>query len=272
MSSDVGDTAQQIAEQFAAHPNVSTVALAGSRTATTPDALSDIDLYVYADPPLSMAERATIARACADEMQLDNHFWEDGDEWFQRESGIPIDVTYRSPRDIEGQLERVIVQHQASLGYSTCFWFNVQNSVTLFDQQGWYARLQATAAQPYPDALQRAIIAKNHPVLRTLLHSAYIYQLAAAVARRDLVSIQHRSAALLASYFDILFAVNKALMPGEKRLITYAGQLSQTPVNMAEDVEQFILAVSMPDTIIDAANRLIDRLDELLKNAGLDDW
>jgi predicted nucleotidyltransferase len=261
---------EQIAEQFARQPQVTAVALAGSRAATTPDERSDIDLYVYSREQVPVMMRRELALIFSDNQQIDNHFWEDGDEWITRDTGLAVDITFRSPQWIEDQLERLLVHHQASMGYSTCFWFNVSVAKPLFDREGWYARLQRKADQPYSGELQRAIIAKNHPVLRTLVHSSYIHQLDSAVARGDLVSIQHRSAALLASYFDILFAINKQLHPGEKRLVTYAGRLPLLPVQMIEDLNAFLLSACTPEQIMPITNRLLDRLDDLLKREGLE--
>lgn len=55
---------------------------------------------------------------------------------------------YRTPNWIEEQLDKVLVKHQASVGYSTCFWWNVLNSQILYDRDGWYKQLQQKANQP----------------------------------------------------------------------------------------------------------------------------
>jgi hypothetical protein len=48
--------------------------------------------------------------------------------------GIEVDVIYWDTAWIEEQLERVIVRHQASMGYSTCFWNTITKAVPLFDR------------------------------------------------------------------------------------------------------------------------------------------
>ena len=52
--------------------------------------------------------------------------------------------------------------------------------------------------------------------------ASYYEQIKKALMRNDIVSVNHRITAFLASYFDIIFATNKLLHPGEKRLIKYA--------------------------------------------------
>jgi hypothetical protein len=178
-------------------------------------------------------------------------------------------VTYRFPKWIEEQLERVLEQHQASVGYSTCFWFNVLNSRALYDRGGWYAALQRRADQPYPEALRLAVVAKNYPILRLLRHSAYQHQLEHALERADMVSVQHRITAVLTSYFDILFAVNKELHPGEKRLIEYAARLPKTPKHFPDDVQALITSVCAPEQTLPAFHRLVDGLDALLEDERL---
>ena len=51
--------------------------------------------------------------------------------------------------------------------------------------------------------------------------ASYYEQIQKAVQRNDIVSVNHRIAAFLASYFDVIFALNEMLHPGEKRLINY---------------------------------------------------
>jgi hypothetical protein len=103
---------------------------------------------------------------------------------------------YRQPEWIEEELDRVLVKYQASVGYSTCFWWNVLTSVSLYDRDGWFQQLQANVDQPYPEQLRQAIIAKNYPILRHQIFS-FRHQLESAVLRRDSVSIIHRTAAFL---------------------------------------------------------------------------
>lgn len=72
---------------------------------------------------------------------------------------------------------------------------------------------------PYPEALRTAIIRKNRALLSGVLPS-YDAQIRKVASRRDLVSINHRTTEFLASYFDIIFAMNRQTHPGEKRLVS----------------------------------------------------
>lgn len=265
------DIARQIAGDYEKIGGVTAVVLAGSMGANHADAGSDIDLYVYSVETLPAETRENLIAQRSGSYAVNNQFWETGDEWLERESGLAVDVTYRSPNWIEEQLERVLVRCEASTGYSTCFWYNVLYSDGLFDRTGWYAGLQSQARRAYPEALRRAIIAKNYPILRTLLLSAYSHQLEKAVKRSDWVSVNHRIAALLASYFDIVFAVNHLPHPGEKKLIALAEQhCPHLPVNMRVDIETVLgSTMSSADQLPVALQRLLDHLDELLVAEGL---
>jgi hypothetical protein len=244
--------------------------VAGSLTTKQLEPGSDIDMYVYVSEPLPIAVRAGIATAHAAQAEVNNQYWESGDEWIDAETGIHIDVTFRGKAWAEDEIDRVLKRHEASVGYSTCIWHNIQTSRALFDRAGWFAALQRAADQPYPAALTRAIVTKNHPILQSTL-SSYIYQIDGAVRRGDWVSVNHRVAALLASYFDILFAVNALPHPGEKRLVAIAlAQCETLPDRMREQVEALIRAVGLEDEqVIVNAEALLDALDDWLRREKL---
>jgi hypothetical protein len=144
---EVSPLAQAIADKFGALPQVVAVALAGSRTAGASNETSDYDFYVYVRDNISVEIREAIAREFAERMEINNQFWEPGDEWIDSVSGCGIDIMYRTPQWIEKQLDRVLVHHQASVGYSTCFWWNVLTSAPLYDENIWFKQLQEKANQ-----------------------------------------------------------------------------------------------------------------------------
>jgi len=100
---------------------------------------------------------------------------------------------------------------------------------------------------------------------------SYTHQLERAVAHADLVSLNHRTAALLASYFDILLAVNRLPHPGEKRLVEFAAQqCAKLPEGMSHQVGELIRAVAHGDRrVIEQAQALVAELDRLLRSEGL---
>ncbi|MCW5850820.1 MAG: DUF4037 domain-containing protein [Anaerolineae bacterium] len=261
--------AQAVADLFAALPQVEAVALAGSQTTGVAEPGSDLDLYVYSREPVSVADRARLITPRASRLELDNQFWEPGDEWIEAASGLAVDVMYRAPAFIEAQLDRLLVAHEASVGYSTAFWHNVLTSRPLFDRAGWFVGVQARARQPYPEPLRAAIVAKNWSILARTI-SSYRRQLEKAVSRGDLVSVNHRVAALLASYFDILFALNRLPHPGEKRLLAFAAQrCSLLPIGMTEQVESLLRATAVGDeTLLAHVDTLVAGLEGLLRSEG----
>lgn len=267
------DSLTDLARDLAALPGVIAVALGGSATGGQADDQSDLDLYVYADaaPPVAARQSLVLDRASPGTAEIGNALWEPGDEWQDGALSRWVDVMYRSPAWIEDRLDRVLVRHEASLGYSTCLWHNVLTTRPLIDDRGWYRNLQARARVPYPSALKRSIIALNHPVLRTI-HSSYRHQVALAVVRTDLVSIQHRLTALLASLFDILFAANERPHPGEKRLLDHVAALPLQPAGLADRLRALLDSApsgSDDDRLLTRLDVLLDALDQFMTEIGL---
>jgi hypothetical protein len=265
MTNELGDrgsteglpSVRRIAESFRELEAVKAVALAGSRSSARSDSDSDYDLYVYAEQRIPVAFRRSLF---GDQAEIDNHFWEPGDEGLDPASGARLDIMYRSPRWMEDQLDRVLLRHEAGIGYTTCFWFNLLHSEALVDRDGWYHSLQVRAAAPYPDGLRRAIVAKNWPILRRN-QSSYRHQIELALRRGDSFSVHHRVTALLASFFDLWFALEHRPHPGEKRLLSYLPEVWSQRVNR-------VLESPLP-TLLTRIDALLDPLDEQLRAEGL---
>lgn len=258
-----GDVIQEIARRLGGMPGVVAVALGGSAAARVADTCSDVDLYVYAPAPPPLALRDGLARAYDPAPEIDNRAFGPGDEWEVVATGMAVDVIYWSPAWIEDQLARVLDAHLPSVGYSTCFWRTVRSSVPLVDPTGWFATLQTSARRPYPEPLRQAIIALNRPLLRDA-RSSFLHQIEGAIDRGDSVSVQHRTTALLASFFDIL----RVPHPGEKRLLTMArDECSLLPPELATLVGDLIAATAPPwddGRLAASAHALIDGLEILL--------
>lgn len=268
-----GALARRLGEHYAALATVEAVAVAGSRgVGATPDAASDLDLYVYTRGVVPLDVRAAIVEATggAARLDLDQSYWGASDGWIQAGTGIEVDIVYFGAEWMASELDRVLVRHEPSLGYTTCLWHTVARSTVVADPRGWFADLQARARVPYPEALRRSVVAHNHPALRGII-TGLANQVAKAADRGDLVSVNHRLAALLASYFDIVFAVNRETHPGEKRLLQLAtARCGRLPEAMTEDVEELLAtAVADPAGLRTRLDRLLDRLDELLRREGL---
>ena len=228
---------------------------------------SDIDLYVFTTSliPLSIREAIMNERGAV-KANLDLDYWDLGDQWFDAPTGIELDIMYWSTGWIEDQIDLTLTHHQASLGYSTCHWNTIKNAALLFDPHDTLASLQAKCNQPYPKELQKAIIAKNYPVLRDVIPS-YSNQIIKAVRRNDLVSINHRVAAFLASYFDIIFAYNRILHPGEKRLLQLTPVLCEkVPEDMVMQVNRLLqYSATGCEGLLLAVNDLIENLEQFIK-------
>jgi predicted nucleotidyltransferase len=269
---EVPELVREIAARLGGLPEVTAIALGGSTFAGNADERSDVDFYVYSRQPPPLALRTELARAHDPLPELDNQAFGPGDEWTDAVTGLAVDLNYWTPAWIEQQLARVLDEHLPSVGYSTCFWRTVLHSQPLVDRTGWFAALQAMARRPYPEPLRRAIVANNRPLLRDA-HSSFLHQIERAIARHDPVSVQHRATILLASYFDILFALNRVPHPGEKRLLTIARrECPLLPPDLEGLIGDLIAAIPPPwgdGRLVVRAHALIDRLDVLLGAEGL---
>lgn len=266
MDKIIGD----IVNRFCKLHQVEAITLAGSSAFGSEDESSDIDIDVYINDEIPVCEREVIVKEFADYMEIDNQFWGLGDEWKLRNSEKVIDIIYLDMKWIKDYLERVVERYEASVGYTTCFWHNIIDSKVIFDRNRKLEAIQDKYNVKYPKKLKENIIMKNYPILRKNM-SSYYYQIEKAIKRKDFVSVNHRVAALLASYFDILFAINEILHPGEKKLIKLIkDKCKKIPNDMEKNIESILKNCTSCDIkILEEINKLVDNLDQLLMKENI---
>jgi hypothetical protein len=244
---------------MATEPAVVAVALVGSQVKGVAEASSDLDLFVYTDGDVGVL-RARLAEAFADPTawrSLHEQGHGDGDVWRLQEGRRWVDLMYWSTAWGAAQLRRVLVEHRAAMGYSTAFWRSIRDAHPLYERDGWHAGLQRQAREPYPEQLRRNIIALNFPYLRDHPFS-YRHQAAKALARHDGICVNHRLAAWVASYVDIVFALNRVLHPGEKRLLEHVTrECAVRPAGLTHGFERLV------DQTGQAVSPLLDTMDAL---------
>lgn len=121
-------------------------------------------------------------------------------------------------------VDNVWVKNYPSNGYTTCFLYTLKNFNILFEEKEYLTNLKKKINTPYPERLKLNIIHRNMMLMYEKPFASYYEQIEKAIKRNDINSINHRISALLASYFDVIFAKNELLHPGEKRLIKFANE------------------------------------------------
>ena len=207
----------ELFREFSSLPQVEAIALGGSRAGAHFDEKSDYDIYLYCTCPISEETRRDILGKYASYVEYGNHFWELEDNGTLK-NGIDFDILFRNLEDFSTGVAAVVEDFQASNGYTTCMWHNLRTCKIIYDENGRLAETKKRFDVPYPAQLKQNIISRNWKLLSGMLPS-YDGQIRKAAGRDDKVSICHRTAAFMESYFDILWALNEQTHPGEKRLV-----------------------------------------------------
>lgn len=248
---------EKILREFEKLPSVEAIAIGGSRSTNNYDEKSDYDIYIYVSSPIDEKIRYDIYKSTTTTMEVGNKYWEEEDNIIMKD-GIYADIIYRNLETFINEIKSVVTFCIPHNGYTTCMWHNLINSKIIFDKEGKLKKYQDEFNIPYPEKLSKNIIERNHNLLNKALPN-YYDQIKKAVNRNDLVSINHRTAEFLASYFDLLFALNKKTHPGEKRLISLAvKECNILPNNFEINLRKLF------DTMYGNTKNLISILDEIL--------
>lgn len=256
----IHESLKNMLREFANLEEVESILIAGSRTTDTVDLNSDYDVYIYAKDPIPVSQREAITSKYCSYKEINNQFWETEDDVCLIEENIPVDLVYRSLQWLDASLHRTLIMHEADIGYTTCFWANLLNSYIFFDREGLAKALQEKYSIPFPEKLKANIIKKNYCLLKENL-PAYYFQIEKALKREDYISVNHRVAAFLASYFDIIFAINEMPHPGEKKILKILeSKAHKLPKDMSKNIKNILSYCA------DNSNKLLKELDELIEN------
>ena len=216
------NTFLEIINEFEQFEQVYAIAVGGSSRANTSDSKSDIDIYIFTDKEILVTEREKIIKKYSSKYEAGGEYFGSGDEFFVDSMNKQLDVMYWDKNWIENIIDNVWIKCYPSNGYSTCFLFTIKNCEIMYDKSGWLAGLKNKLDTQYPQKLKHNIIKRNMMLLKDKPFASYYEQIEKALQRNDSNSVNHRIAAFLASYFDIIFALNELLHPGEKKLVKYA--------------------------------------------------
>ena len=261
---------QLVEELFAALsalPEVEAIALGGSRAGEVFDEKSDYDVYLYCTAPVSEdVRRELLGRYCS-ALEIGNHFWEYEDNCTLK-NGIDIDILYRGLDAFIRDVASVVEDCQPQNGYTTCMWHNLLTCKILYDRDGRLTRVRERFDVPYPPRLRENILANSWRLLHSSM-PAYEGQIKKALKRGDLVSVNHRTAAFLETYFDVLFALNEATHPGEKRLVQLCRERCRVlPAGFEDNLNRLFQDLyHAPGRVADDVRAIAAELEQLYRAA-----
>lgn len=264
----VDDGLEPLVSRLAARPAVQSIVLVGSGGGrAAPDRWSDVDVWVCADEAIPDEWRSALADELADHSErvsIGKHQFGDYDDWVLSATGQRVDLMYWALDWFPEQLDKVLVRHQPSVGHSTAWWRGVAHGVVLFDRGGWWEALRARAQAPYPEPLRAGIVRWNHEIPRTSAFS-FRHQIEVALLRGDAVAVNHRVAALLSSCFDVVFALNRVLHPGEKRLLDFVRrECAVVPEGFDASVARVLQSTAGGAELLAAVDELLDGIDAVV--------
>ena len=262
--------AYQLVNEYKNLSEVISIAIAGSGATGRKDSFSDINIYIITEGGIPIDKRKAIVSKLSDEKEINNTIWGDTDEFILRNSDIQIDVSYFDITWLNEVLNNIVIKCKAEFGYSTCFWHNVINSKIIYDKANKFKNFQSKYKVDYPYELKKNIVIKNYPILKDTL-SSYYNQINKAIKRGDLISINTRISQFMASYFDIIFAINEIPHPGKNKLISIIESIcSKKPKNFSKNILLLLkYSNECNEEILEVIDNIIENLNTLLRLENL---
>ncbi len=254
---------ENIVEFYKSFEQVKAIAFGGSCSAKTSDMASDIDLYVFLENDISVEERKNFVEKISSNFEVGGEYFGNGDEYFVEDLGQQLDVMYWNTKWFEDVVENIWIKNYVQNGYTTCFLYTLKVCKIVYDKDNWLQGLKDKINTSYPINLKQNIIKRNMMLMKDKPFASYYEQIKKALARKDVVSVNHRLSAFLASYFDVLFAVNEKLHCGEKRLIQYSkDNLKILPKDFEENIDKVLTQPN--ENTLEILNEMVENLRAVL--------
>ena len=253
----------KILSEFKELDGVEAIGIGGSSASKKADSSSDIDIYVFTSKDIPIEQRKKIIQKYSSKYDVGQDYFGPDDEFYVDSMNKDFDIVYFDKKWIEDNYKNVWIDANPSNGYTTCFLYTLSILDVKHDKTGWLENLKTQLNTPYPKKLQENIIKRNMMLLNDKPFASYSSQLQKAVKRNDFNSVNHRITAFLESYFDIIFAKNELLHPGEKRLVQYAkAHCRILPKDFEKNVNDLVVAPIDRKTQI--ASKMVENLREIL--------
>lgn len=254
---------QEIFNEFARFTQVESMAIGGSRALKKNDAYSDYDVYVYWKAEIPVDDRRVVLEKYCSRMELGNCYREYEDNCIM-EDGMALNIIYRNMDDFLAGIREVVEGHQPRGGCTTCMWHSLLTGRIAYDKGGRLAQAKQKYMVRYPQPLKQNIISYNMQLIKYGIDT-YLEQMTRAMKRGDLISINREVHKFLASYFDVILAMNEKLHPGEKRLMDICSRECRVlPDNFERNIKALLLNMCKDPAAVSYVNTMLLELEKVL--------
>jgi hypothetical protein len=224
------------------------IAIGGSYAKGSGDSLSDVDIYLFANevlPATHRAERVVAelgVESRPESWGADDPFVQGGTDFWQ--AGQRVECWLRSTREVDTTLracaggdvrrEYVVWTVMGFLSYTALA--DVHSMRIVDDPHGVLARWKEAVAS-YPEALRQNVLGRFMPEAAFWPEN---FHYRAAVQRVDVIYTSAIVQQVLQALIQVVFALNRAYFPGEKRLAHAMVKLPVQPREFPDRVQKLL--------------------------------
>jgi len=254
---------QNIFNEYARFSQVRSMAVGGSRSVQRNDEYSDYDVYVYCAEPIPAEKRWNVLEKYCSSIVLDNHYREHEDVCIM-EDGTELNIIYRELGEFLAKVAGAAERFEPLDGCTTGMWHSLMTGRIAYDRGGLLAAAKEKYRIPYPKELKNNIINYHMNLIKYGMPS-FTAQIRKAVRRRDMVNINLTVQRFLASYFDIIFALNEKLHPGEKRLVQVCVEECKIlPANFEGNIRLLLSSMYRDQAAISVVDAITSALENVI--------